>query len=140
MAVGSPATRAFGAQIVSPDTNGEAKTLPEFVVTAEGRPEEVQSVPIAMTVIPSAELERQGITSIQSPAHANAALDFTAETAAPGGGAFIHGIRTKSVGGDTIMPSVAIVLDGVPLGDTNICKIFDIASLDVPEGPQGTLL
>lgn len=138
-AMGLPGTRAFSAQIVPPGTNGEANTLSEIVVTAERRPEKVQSVPIAMTVIPSAELERQGITSIQSLAHANAALDFTAQSAAPGGGAFIRGIGTESVGGDTTMPSVAIVLDGVPLGATNIYKIFDVASVDVLEGPQGTL-
>jgi iron complex outermembrane receptor protein len=114
-------------------------TLEEIVVTAQKRVETVQSVPVSVTVIPSEELARQGVQTIVDLARMSAALEFTAPAAAPGGGAFIRGIGTESVGGLTATASVSVVLDGVVLGNTNVTDIFDISRVEVLKGPQGTL-
>jgi len=71
-----------------------ADTLVEVVVTAQKRAESVQSVPVAITVLPSEELERQGVQTIVDLSRMSSALEFTAPAAAPGGGAFIRGIGT----------------------------------------------
>jgi iron complex outermembrane recepter protein len=114
-------------------------TLEEIVVTAQKRSESVQDVPVSVTVLTSDELGRQGVQTIADLSRMSASLEFTASTAAPGGGAFIRGIGTESVGGDTATASVSVVLDGVVLGNTNITDIFDVSRVEILKGPQGTL-
>jgi iron complex outermembrane recepter protein len=114
-------------------------TLVEIVVTAQKRTESVQEVPISVTVLSNEELGRQGVQTIVDLSRMSASLEFTAPGAAPGGGAFIRGIGTESVGGATATGSVSVVLDGVVLGNTNITDIFDVARVEVLKGPQGTL-
>jgi iron complex outermembrane receptor protein len=114
-------------------------TLGEIIVTAQKRAESVQSVPVSITVLPSEELARQGVQTIGDLSRMSASLEFTAASAAPGGGAFIRGIGTESVGGDTTTASVSVVLDGVVLGNTNVTDIFDVSRVEVLKGPQGTL-
>lgn len=132
---------AIGMQpVLAADSTDEATgTLEEVVVTAEKRQETVQSVPVAITVISSDELTRQGVQQISDLATMSSGVEFTAASAAPGGGAFIRGIGTESVGGDTATASVGIVVDGVVQGNTNISDIFDINRVEVLKGPQGTL-
>lgn len=135
---------AVGAALFSiqPVIAGEADsagTLEEIIVTAQKRVETVQSVPVSITVIPSEELARQGVQTIVDLSRMSSALEFTAPAAAPGGGAFIRGIGTESVGGLTATASVSVVLDGVVLGNTNVTDIFDISRVEVLKGPQGTL-
>jgi iron complex outermembrane recepter protein len=119
--------------------SGAAGTLEEVVVTAQKRSESVQDVPVSVTVISNEELSRQGVQTIADLSRMSSSIEFTAASAAPGGGAFIRGIGTESVGGDTATASVSVVLDGVVLGNTNITDIFDIQRVEVLKGPQGTL-
>jgi iron complex outermembrane receptor protein len=130
-------TPAFGAASAadSADTGG----LEEIVVTAEKRTESVQSVPVAITVLPSEELTRQGVQTINDLSRLSAAVEFTAPGTSVGGGAFIRGIGTETLGGVTATPSVSVVLDGVVLGNTNVTDIFDIDRVEILKGPQGTL-
>jgi iron complex outermembrane receptor protein len=127
------------AAIAADSQESATGTLDEVVVTAEKRQESVQSVPVAITVIPAEELERQGVQQISDLARSSSSVEFTASSAAPGGGAFIRGIGTESVGGDTATASVGIVVDGVVQGNTNISDIFDISRVEILKGPQGTL-
>ena len=130
----SPAAKAAEAAEA-----GAAGTLDEIVVTAQKRSESVQEVPVSVTVLSNEELGRQGVQTIVDLSRMSASLEFTAPAAAPGGGAFIRGIGTESVGGATATGSVSVVLDGVVLGNTNITDIFDVARVEVLKGPQGTL-
>jgi iron complex outermembrane receptor protein len=117
----------------------DSSTLSEVVVTAQKRTESIQDVPVSVTVLGEETLNRQGVTSITDLARMSSSLEFTAPGAAPGGGAFIRGIGTESVGGATATASVSVVLDGVVLGNTNVTDIFDVARVEVLKGPQGTL-
>jgi iron complex outermembrane recepter protein len=130
---------AFGTTAVSAADTSSAGSLDEIVVTAEKRSESVQSVPVSITVLTNEELTRQGVQTIVDLSRMTAALEFTAPGAAPGGGAFIRGIGTESVGGATATGSVSVVLDGVVLGNTNITDIFDVERVEILKGPQGTL-
>jgi len=128
-----------GLALYAAETAASDDTLGEIIVTAEKRAESVQSVPVSITVLPSEELARQGVQTIADLSRMSASLEFTASSAAPGGGAFIRGIGTESVGGDTTTASVSVVLDGVVLGNTNVTDIFDVSRVEVLKGPQGTL-
>jgi len=136
------AVSAVHAAETASEPSAEASTegtLQEVVVTAQKRSESVQEVPVSVTVLSNEELSRQGVQTISDLARMSSSLEFTATSAAPGGGAFIRGIGTESVGGDTATASVSVVLDGIVLGNTNITDIFDVQRVEILKGPQGTL-
>lgn len=120
----------------------DASTAPsnnEIVVTAQKRSENLQQVPISITVVTSDQLERRGVQGIQDLSQASASLEFTAPSASPGGGGFVRGIGTNMLTGATASSSVSVVLDGVVLGNANISDLFDTDRVEVLKGPQGTL-
>jgi len=136
------ACTAVNANETGSEPSAEATTegtLQEVVVTAQKRSESVQEVPVSVTVLSNEELSRQGVQTISDLSRMSSSLEFTAASAAPGGGAFIRGIGTEAVGGDTATASVSVVLDGIVLGNTNITDIFDIQRVEILKGPQGTL-
>jgi iron complex outermembrane receptor protein len=112
--------------------------LSEIVVTAEKRAEKIQDVPIAMTVVSSAQLTTEHVYNIADLARTTPALEMVQAFGGPGGGGQIRGIGTNSFS-PTAEGAVGIVVDGVPQGDVNITNIFDVQQVEVLKGPQGTL-
>lgn len=135
----SGAVSAHAADTAGSEANGAQVDSPEIVVTAQKRVENVQDVPIAITVVSADQLARRGVQSVQDLSQASASIEFTAPSASPGGGGFVRGIGTNQLGSATAASSVGIVLDGVVLGNLNISDIFDIDRVEVLKGPQGTL-
>jgi iron complex outermembrane receptor protein len=133
LAVGLISTAQAQTTPIAPDNANE------IIVTAQKRVENVQQVPIAITVVSADQLARRGVQSVQDLSQASASLEFTAPSAAPGGGGFVRGIGTNQIGNATSAASVGIVLDGVVLGNVNISDIFDTERVEVLKGPQGTL-
>jgi iron complex outermembrane recepter protein len=134
MVLAAPAAHAEAAA-----TTAAEPSTPEIVVTAQKRSENVQQVPISVTVISADQLARRGVQGIQDLSQASAGLEFTAPSAAPGGGGFVRGIGTNQNNGATVASSVSIVLDGVVLGNANVTDLFDTDRVEVLKGPQGTL-
>jgi iron complex outermembrane receptor protein len=114
------------------------QTIESVVVTAQKRSERVQKVPISVTVVNAAQLQRQQIETVQDLSQASASLQFAPTTNSPGGGGTIRGVGTESFQAGA-QPSVGIVLDGVALGNLNTNNLFDISRVEVLSGPQGML-
>lgn len=114
--------------------------IEEIVVTAQRRVEKLQNVPIAATVLNSADLAERGVTDLQTLQYAAAGLSISP----PGNGETFVNIR--GVGsfqtGPTASAGVAYYVDGVfiPVQRFSGDNIFDIASIEVLRGPQGTLV
>lgn len=132
-------TSAAYAQETVADAEGG---LAEIVVTAQKRAENLQRTPIAITAFSAAELERSGTTNV---------LDLN--TRVPnvfiggGGGAgraagsfFIRGI---GVDAETLAkePGVGLYIDDIYYGKAAgaLINVFDVESIEVLRGPQGTL-
>jgi len=123
----------------SPSTAASANEefLQEVVVTAQKRVENVQDVPVAVTVVDSSELTRRGTQSLTDLSLISGSLEIGNGI---GGGGFVRGIGTTSTGSQsTAQPSVSMVLDGVVLGTANVTDLFDLQRVEVLKGPQGTL-
>jgi iron complex outermembrane receptor protein len=117
----------------------EADSAPgEIVVTAQKRSENLQKVPIAITVVSSAQLAQQQINTVIDLKRSAPALEFAQPGQSPGGGGFIRGLGT-TITSSTAEPSVGIVIDGVPQGNVPQTNIFDVSRVEVLRGPQGTL-
>src|SRR5579864_8915099 len=119
------------------DSSGTS-SLQEVIVTAQKRAENVNTVPIAMSVLTNQDLIETGIDSTQQLEWATPGLVFgnTNGFAEP----YIRGI-----GSDLITPGqdspVGFYLDGVylPFASSLLQQFGDISRIEVLKGPQGTL-
>jgi iron complex outermembrane receptor protein len=118
-------------------SKSEGFSLEEVIVTAERRSENLQVVPITVTVLTGEDIRKKNITDPQD-------FNFTipALTVAP---AFfaqamanytIRGQGQTLGGGD---PAVTTYFNDVPTPAAGPGYLFDLASVEVLKGPQGTL-
>jgi iron complex outermembrane recepter protein len=112
--------------------------LTEIVVTAERRPENLQTTPIAVTVLNQDELVQKGVVQMSDLQTASPSLSIT-----PSGltaNVNIRGIGLDS-GSPSVVPGVATYRDGVwqpPILTTD--SFYDIGSVEILRGPQGTFV
>lgn len=122
------------------DYNSSA-LLEEVIVTARKREEPAQDVPISIAAFGSDQLENLKIRNLEnlSVGIANVALDDIGTW---------RGIANFSIRGlginssiPSIDPTVGVFIDGVYIGQNAgiILDMFDIESVEILRGPQGTL-
>ena len=126
------------AQSVEAQSSPEGNGLEEVVVTAERRPDNLQSVPQTVSVITAAQALNQGITDSIDLTAAVPGLQFNnqANSAVP----FIRGVgAVNGVLGNE--PSVATYVDGVYIAGISeaLFSLHNITQVEVLKGPQGTL-
>ena len=112
--------------------------LEEIVVTAERRSQSLQSVPISATVLNAGDISRKGVNNVgdlQQIAPSVAINTFNRST-------FIN-IRGVGIAqsAPTSNPGVAFYIDGqlIPHEQFIGQSFFDLGSIEVLRGPQGTL-
>ena len=109
-----------------------APTVSEIVVTAQRRAENVQDVPITVTVVSQAQLTRANILTTTDLVRTVPSLTATDQ------GIFqIRSIGTQGFGRSSEQ-SVSVVLDGVVLGRALTNALYDLDHVEVLSGPQGT--
>ncbi|KGB54484.1 TonB-dependent receptor [Sphingopyxis sp. LC81] len=107
-----------------------------IVVTANKREERLQDVPISVSVVTGDQLGRQNVNDLVDLARTTPSLNNTGVQGA---------ISIRGVGGLSFTRSsegsVGVVVDGVALASTSNYPpmLFDVARVEVLEGPQGTL-
>ncbi|HEY2481739.1 MAG TPA: TonB-dependent receptor [Caulobacteraceae bacterium] len=119
-----------------------ATVIGEVVVTAEKRSENLQKVPMSITAIDTKKLDELHITQFQD--YVKFLPSVSIQTFAPGQNSIY--IRGVSDGGNANHsgpePIVGTYLDEQPVTTINgslDVHIYDIARVEVLEGPQGTL-
>jgi len=112
--------------------------LQEVVVTAERRAENLQTTPIAATVLNSDQLVQKGVETIQDLQNASPSLSIT-----PAG--LTQNINIRGIGLDSgspsVVPGVALYRDGLwqpPIVTTD--TFYDIGNVQILRGPQGTFV
>lgn len=137
---GSPAatTQQGAGDAATSDEAAAEGNAADIIVTANRREERLQEVPVAITLVDGGQLTRQNINSVENLARAAPALNSAGP---PGFGAMsIRGIGSLSFSRSS-EGSVGIMVDNVALANTSINPplLFDIARVEVLEGPQSTL-
>lgn len=116
----------------------QATSLDEVVVTAQRRSENLQSVPIAVSVVSAETLASAGATDITDLNHLAPGLHIQASAGflVPR----IRGIGTTAYGAG-LENSIATYVDGVyyASGAGSLLGLNNVAQIDVLKGPQGTL-
>jgi iron complex outermembrane receptor protein len=133
--IAARATTSF-AQTAPADTAGGP--LQEVVVTAQKRPENVNSVPIVVSVMTNQDLVQTGVDTTQELEWTTPGLVFgnTNGFAEP----YIRGIGTDLISPGQDSP-IGFYLDGVylPFTASLLQEFGDIERVEVLKGPQGTL-
>lgn len=123
--------------------SSDSIALEEIVVTATRRSESIQNVPMSISAVSQADLEKAGATRASDVVHMVPGLSYT-ENSVGQAVLAIRGIQTSAVSGNVQQP-VAIYYDDVPVLDLTIpwtvpqLQLFDVNHVEVLRGPQGTL-
>ncbi len=137
--LGPMAPCAWGQQLSAPPSS----TLDEVIVTARRRDESMQQVPIAITAIDNEALQRQGINTLTDLQQLVPSAYVTGYS--HGSTQQFFSIRGQSEsglntgGGAGGGPAVVGYLSEVPVPMSGPGLYYDLQSVDVLKGPQGTL-
>jgi iron complex outermembrane receptor protein len=140
------ATPAAATDTASNPANGDAtdadaaSAVGEVVVTARGRRENVQDVPIPVSVLSGADLERDNDVTITDITRKAPNISVNAPNARQTSIA-IRGVGKNSAN-DSMEASVGVIVDNVVADHVGMSwgDFVDIQSIEVARGPQGTLL
>ncbi|WP_375404610.1 TonB-dependent receptor plug domain-containing protein, partial [uncultured Sphingomonas sp.] len=114
----------------------EVQGLREVVVTAQKRAENLQRVPIAVTVASGPELAARGITNSLQLVSVAPGLNIRLTA-----GSFQPSIRGIGTSSNVVENPVALYIDGVyfPQQREGLRQLDDIEQIAILKGPQGTL-
>lgn len=135
-----PALAQDGAAEQIPEMD-ETTGIGEIIVTARRRSESLQNTPVAITAISPAQLESKGTLDIGDLQGTAPNLLITQQpTGSSAANISIRGIAFADVE-KSFDPAVGIYVDDVYIGTSTgqYLDFFDIESIEVLRGPQGTL-
>jgi iron complex outermembrane receptor protein len=141
-AAATPVVAAAPAAEEAPQAQAAAvASSDDIVVTARRREERVQEVPIAMSVIGGAELEKTGAFNVNRLQQQQPSLQFYSSN--PRNSAInIRGLGAPfGLTNDGIEQGVGFYVDGVYIGriGASTFDFVDVERVEVLRGPQGTL-
>lgn len=109
-----------------------------IVVTARRREESAQTVPVSVTAFNEAMLREKAVVSTQDLTYTTPGLNVAPQTSRDTPSIVIRGQRRATAGASA--PSVVTYFADVPLpNEGSIVPTFDVGSIQVLKGPQGTL-
>lgn len=127
------------AQAETPDDESARSQAPaEIIVTAQRREENLQDIPLAATALSGENLDAKAVQNIEDLQYAAPSVSITDQGLTQS--VNIRGIGIAS-GSPAVANGVATYLDGVfqpPILTSS--SFFDVASIEVLRGPQGTLV
>lgn len=128
---------AAQAQTAPTAADDQASTLDEVVVTAERRTSNLQTTAVAASVLSGEQLQDKGVTNVETLQFSVPSL--TVQNSGQGNSFNIRGIG-KTENNSSVGVGVITYRDGVAVFPAYFQNepLFDIQSLEVLRGPQGT--
>jgi outer membrane receptor protein involved in Fe transport len=125
-------------------TAGEAETEQarpaneDIVVTARRRDERLQDVPVAISVLSGAQLEKSSTSNFESVGTQIPQVMFTKGISGTGAVVTIRGVGSNTSSDDSIEQTVSFNIDGVSSARGRLISqaLFDLSDIQVLKGPQ----
>lgn len=128
---------AFAAEGDSP---AAAPDSGDIVVTARRTAERLQDVPVAVTALSGAMLERRNLTTVAEIQAFTPSLNFTTTNGQGAKSAVALRGQRQSGSGIGVDPSVGVYINELYMGRATIdTALYDLESVQILKGPQGTL-
>ena len=126
------------ANEAQPDARPDASAAaPDIVVTARRADEKLKNVPVAVTAFGTQSLAERRIVTENDLQVATPGLTVRSAVSS---NQINYAIRGQSVDGFSFSsPAVTAYFNDVPVGGTSQTSLFDLDSIQVLKGPQGTL-
>ncbi|MEL6361481.1 MAG: TonB-dependent receptor [Pseudomonadota bacterium] len=136
-------TRTIGvslAAIAAASATSAHAQFDEIIVTAQKTEQNLQEVPIAVSVLPTEQIENKFANNLESLQTLVPSISFRKGSTNANSAISIRGIGTVSFS-LAAEPAVSTVVDGVVLGRSGqaFADLYDIERIEVLRGPQGTL-
>jgi iron complex outermembrane recepter protein len=111
-----------------------------IIVTAQKRSENLQNVPLAISVLGGEAIANSGALNLENAQYLVPSLNFRKSGTSLNQALFLRGVGTINFS-IAAEPSVAAVLDGVVLSRAGegFVDLYDVERIEVLRGPQGTL-
>ncbi len=134
------ALSAFSAGAARAQSTSDAPVIEEVIVTAQKRSENVQKVPIAISVVSGDAMARANINSAEQLIQAVPSLTFRKGNTNKDSALTVRGVGTISFASG-VEPSVSTVVDGVVYARAGqaTADFLDLERIEILRGPQGTL-
>ncbi len=134
---------ALTAPAMAQETAAEADApfvSTDIIVTAQKREQNLQDVPVAISVVSGAQLERSNVNSAEQLFQRVPTLTFRKGNTNKDSALSIRGVGTISFSSG-VEPSVSTVIDGVVYARTGqqTSDFLDVERIEVLRGPQGSL-
>ncbi|MBU3071416.1 TonB-dependent receptor [Aestuariicella sp. G3-2] len=136
----NPLATAIVLASVATPLHSFGAVLEEIVVTAQKRAQDMQDVPIAVTAMSADMIKKAGITGVEGIAARTPGFSM-GEFNPTQPQLYIRGIGSNGDGAASGEQSVAMFIDGVYVNRSagSATELYDIQSIEVLRGPQGTL-
>ena len=129
------------AAATSPASAVDSGEIARVVITAQKRKEDIQAVPLSVSVMSDEQLKAAQISSVEDLTRNMPNISFSSQ-AGPGLGT----VEIRGVSSQAGSATVSVYLDDVSLTTRNLYSqgsaepmFFDLDSVEVLRGPQGTL-
>jgi iron complex outermembrane recepter protein len=132
---------AFAQDAAKPAATAASEDTGEIIVSARRRDETLQSTPVAITAITTAQIASKGAVNLGDLQGAAPNLLITQQNSgAAAANLSIRGLTFADIE-KSFDPTVGVVVDGVFIGTSTgqYFDFFDISQIEVLRGPQGTL-
>ncbi|ABD26905.1 TonB-dependent receptor [Novosphingobium aromaticivorans DSM 12444] len=139
LALSAPALAQEGPAVdgQAAEEAGEQGGIQDIVVTARKRNETTQDVPVAVTAISAATIQKYDLTSLERIAASTPSFVVGRSPSGSGATLVLRGIgsNTTSIG---LEQSVAVIVDGAYYGQGRTINegFFDLGRLEILKGPQ----
>ena len=136
----TPALAQSAPEATPGETETNADHPGDIIVTAQKRSENVQKVPLAVSVLGEAQLKATGVTQFQDLGRIAPSLTVRPAEHPVNANVSLRGVGTFAFG-IGVEPSVAVLVDEVPLAfqARAFTDLPDVERIEVLRGPQSTL-